>query len=985
MAQEIIYTSAEKGLKQGSRGFCTVVSTAGMAVNLAERLESMSGYRQAFPMGDPRASQNPVCWSHVSTRLAGKTLHIISRIADAGQDYTGRSNKLAHHVAIESIAGLSAGPARILRQPGVMVDRWNGEVKTVSPRELPSVQTPAEISLSAWKNITGDHGWAGAVAEQLTTSPAPLNVIFNVGMDAAGLVQEVIDLLPASQKWAVTFSTYFTRLLAGTECQLRFVLNDTPEATALRNDAKARVIDLTKSLPAASGGSLVTTAREGVVRPDAPKSESANAFSDLKAAARSRGTSASMSAAGAPIASERAVPTIPKPVSIDSGSASRPALPLSGRSVQARSPKGKWILIAVVLLIVAGIGTATVITSGGGPDKFGDLLAKSQSKDTDAVDPELERMKREAEDRRKEEELQKEKQLASEKAEKERKAEEARVAQEKSNADAMAKAKAESERKMAEEQRLNALKEEGPFAFIKASVNAKDGQWHDEHGQWLFELPKPRAGEKSKALSLRTLSKPVTLRLFEGAREALEVNNFKLAVEVNPEVPFEWRLVYKQGASTQHLGSYTLETLDTGGNPEKPDLELRFEWMQEASRESMACELARWWPLEIQVGDQTERAVLLQRPPFVPLNPPTTADFLADKELVFSSGDELKCLGDNAAKAMTFRMQMTEPRQDPQTLEFRLTAAATGDDGQGDFESNFDAAPNRAFFPLATPIIFSKVPPNEDTVGVGFGSLSLLPELSVGALAIKSEIDLRVKLPSKEYVEGLPTLEVNRFLEMLVKSIVGDNVENGVRKQLHNFLADVAERELSKLKNESESYLDDKSRWYAHSLKRNKLPLKTTWKVPFYALKTKACTAAAVVRNQTSMPPAGSDDATFQKFDRIDKFVPIMNRTADAVRDAEKLLMKDYDQIQSQLTAVRTAINNSRMRFVLLTKVSTPGAKNGNELTLYVLDSAPGGIVPAAEAAALNTESISKEVPIPVAQTPNKLPVPVAAEAIGNP
>ena len=60
MIEEIIYTSAAKGLKQGSRGFCTVVSTAGMGANMAERLESMSGYRHAFPLNDPKAVLNPV-------------------------------------------------------------------------------------------------------------------------------------------------------------------------------------------------------------------------------------------------------------------------------------------------------------------------------------------------------------------------------------------------------------------------------------------------------------------------------------------------------------------------------------------------------------------------------------------------------------------------------------------------------------------------------------------------------------------------------------------------------------------------------------------------------------------------------------------------------------------------------------------------------------------------------------------------------------
>ena len=121
MIEEIIYTSAEKGLKQGSRGFCTVVSTVGMSLALAERLESMSGYRHAFPLHDPKASLNPICYSHMTTRLAGKTLHVVSRVADAGQDYTGRSNKLAHHLLIDNVASLTTGPARLIEEPGVIV------------------------------------------------------------------------------------------------------------------------------------------------------------------------------------------------------------------------------------------------------------------------------------------------------------------------------------------------------------------------------------------------------------------------------------------------------------------------------------------------------------------------------------------------------------------------------------------------------------------------------------------------------------------------------------------------------------------------------------------------------------------------------------------------------------------------------------------------------------------------------------------------
>ena len=65
MNAELLYTSAPQGLKQGSRGFCTVLSTVGMPLNLATKLESLSGYRHLYPSGTPDASKNPVGFSHL--------------------------------------------------------------------------------------------------------------------------------------------------------------------------------------------------------------------------------------------------------------------------------------------------------------------------------------------------------------------------------------------------------------------------------------------------------------------------------------------------------------------------------------------------------------------------------------------------------------------------------------------------------------------------------------------------------------------------------------------------------------------------------------------------------------------------------------------------------------------------------------------------------------------------------------------------------
>ncbi|MGV2333985.1 MAG UNVERIFIED_CONTAM: hypothetical protein LVR18_07655 [Planctomycetaceae bacterium] len=148
---------------------------------------------------------------------------------------------------------------------------------------------PSQVPLSAWQQCTGDHGWAGYVAEQLLQQPQPLHVIFAPGTSTLDLVREVLDLLPPARRWEITFSTYFTRLPAGVDCRLRFVLDETPEATTLRHDARSHVLDLTQPLPPAQGGQLVVAARTGVVQTAPPGySQAPNPTSTQPAAAAAK-------------------------------------------------------------------------------------------------------------------------------------------------------------------------------------------------------------------------------------------------------------------------------------------------------------------------------------------------------------------------------------------------------------------------------------------------------------------------------------------------------------------------------------------------------------------------------------------------------------------------------------------------------------------------------------------------------------------------
>ncbi len=281
MSQELIYTSAPRGLKVGSRGFCTVASTPGMAKNLAERLEALSGYRHVFPPQDPQAALNPVAWSCLALQLGPLRYWVLSRVADAGLDYSQRTNKLAHHLVLAQGELPAAGPAATLAQPGVMETRWTGEPRLLtSGRPLPKGDAPPSVC-HAWQQTAGDAGWAGVLAQTLIDGPREACLIFRPGQDLLPLIREAQALLPAALRWQATFSTYYTKLPAGAECAWRCVVDGTPEATAARRAAHALVLDLTRPLGAAPQTTATTAARQGqLLTLPAPRSATPDAAPD---------------------------------------------------------------------------------------------------------------------------------------------------------------------------------------------------------------------------------------------------------------------------------------------------------------------------------------------------------------------------------------------------------------------------------------------------------------------------------------------------------------------------------------------------------------------------------------------------------------------------------------------------------------------------------------------------------------------------------
>jgi len=245
MIHELVYTSVPEGLKPGNQGFCTVAHTVGIPSNLALRLETFSAYRHLFQPPSSKVSRNPVMAMHLTLNLGAKRYHILSRVADAGLDYTQRTNKIAHHFLCEDRDCPNIGPAALFSIPNLFLTEWNRRPGLLPARTaFPMIDVPPLSG--AWERLGGDRAWANVVAETVLTE-RPVSILFEPGTDVLPLFVEAIARLPAEYRWRVTFSSYYNKLPPGVTCQWKGIVHDSPEAqTADAGDAL--VINLSRPL-----------------------------------------------------------------------------------------------------------------------------------------------------------------------------------------------------------------------------------------------------------------------------------------------------------------------------------------------------------------------------------------------------------------------------------------------------------------------------------------------------------------------------------------------------------------------------------------------------------------------------------------------------------------------------------------------------------------------------------------------------------------
>lgn len=250
MIHELIYTSWPRGLKSGTSGFTSVAYTEGIPRKYIALCESLSAYKYLYPLDHPLYDMNPVMYGHHRFHINGQPLSILTKVVAAGRDYSGRENKFAHHIILNSHEMLRCGPAWAVMHGNLFMDQWYEEPRLL-PRNrvrLPRVSALKEQFYARnWQAIFGDSKAAGAFAQAALDRPfTPSFILFDPEKipSCLPLLVDAMVLVPPEKRWLITFNTYFFSKPMDSDCQWRCCIDDPQVRSSFGKYQDALRIDL---------------------------------------------------------------------------------------------------------------------------------------------------------------------------------------------------------------------------------------------------------------------------------------------------------------------------------------------------------------------------------------------------------------------------------------------------------------------------------------------------------------------------------------------------------------------------------------------------------------------------------------------------------------------------------------------------------------------------------------------------------------------
>ena len=218
MAYQLIYTSVSRGLIPGRSGYTVAARHRQIRDRMVSDIERISGYTFAT------SGVSPVIYAHRRISCSGKDYHVLTRNMDAGSDYTGRTNHLAHHLICEpeEISGCGASPAEILHGFN-WLESYADEPRYLEEHEIIDLgQFSGTFKLPAknWQGVRGAAGDAALLIDE-KGKPGSAFVVASSTDDTTArkllaLYAESLQLgtspddIPAT--WKASFTTYLQQV-----------------------------------------------------------------------------------------------------------------------------------------------------------------------------------------------------------------------------------------------------------------------------------------------------------------------------------------------------------------------------------------------------------------------------------------------------------------------------------------------------------------------------------------------------------------------------------------------------------------------------------------------------------------------------------------------------------------------------------------------------------------------------------------------------
>jgi len=219
----------------GRSGYCTVAYSDGMREALQLSLEQISYYDHLAGSSTSR----PLVHAYRILNIRGAQYHVLSRIADAGLDFTRRTNFIAHHLAFQSHELPASDASEALTPPLIFLywdgwrDEWSQEPRLLKNEQWGNLFTLGSNTCNPareWKEVTDDAAnglapWDSTDREYFLSDELDSKQILKLFAETSALA---VARPGGGGPWQQTFSTFLQERDVPSDFRWRVVRSKSP-------------------------------------------------------------------------------------------------------------------------------------------------------------------------------------------------------------------------------------------------------------------------------------------------------------------------------------------------------------------------------------------------------------------------------------------------------------------------------------------------------------------------------------------------------------------------------------------------------------------------------------------------------------------------------------------------------------------------------------------------------------------------------------